>query len=471
MKTVYSFLFAGFVLLLLGCKGHIKTITVSAKDGGVTFVKTNSQGKIDTTPQRHQQYLTKSDNLTIEVTGLTPNQTATIKATQSYQAITSEPQLKNPLSELPNTPSSEINEEAEEKLKTSEDLKDATISQLKTDELELTSLKAEKQGLMSDSANRSKTTEKQKKLDEKIAEKQSEIDKENKSLLSQKRMIDSLTILTKFNLGSQLYSEYYTSLFSSTTKEILNSRIVDLEKEIVGFYASIDSMDIVRFPSLNGSYRTMCVELNDLKNHLVNFSFTQKLEIFPYKERVDITVDLNTTKVSAKSGSTENTPVTSRIYTGEFITRRSFKMLVSAGFHTLISDGANVRNFANHDSTIVDRKGINVVPSFGTYLHATWRVQDALIGFGLGTGIPFSSDSGNDLTPNFSLFGTTMFQTDAGRMGFNIGVGLRKVNYLSPGYSVGDAISSDVTVIPTYGRWRPTLMVGVSYTIPEKEAN
>ncbi len=243
-----------------------------------------------------------------------------------------------------------------------------------------------------------------------------------------------------------------------------------MNKKIDTLYFNIDKTKVADFSNLSKKYNNLQIELNELRNRMVNYSFTQKLEIFPYKERVDITVDLNTTKISAKSGSTENTPVTSRIYTGEFITRRSFKMLVSAGFHTLISDGANVRNFANHDSTIVDRKGINVVPSFGTYLHATWRVQDALIGFGLGTGIPFSSDAGNDLTPNFSLFGTTMFQTDAGRMGFNIGVGLRKVNYLSPGYSLGDAISSDVTVIPTYGRWRPTLMVGVSYTIPEKEA-
>lgn len=466
MKTVYSFLFAGFVLLLLGCKGHIKTITVSAKDGGVTFVKTSSQGKIDITPQRHQQYLTKSDNLTIEVTGLTPNQTATIKATQSYQAITSEPQLKNPLSDLPATSSTEPTEGVDQDEENASEDVDTTEQNVVAKREKVAQFNKENRTFLD---NPSTPENVKTKMD--YDKMRKDLAKDELMLDKKIRKRDSLLVLQRFNEGNQLYSKYYHYFFSAVSEIELDTLVKALNKKIDTLYFNIDKTKVADFSNLSKKYNNLQIELNELRNRMVNYSFTQKLEIFPYKERVDITVDLNTTKVSAKSGSTENTPVTSRIYTGEFITRRSFKMLVSAGFHTLISDGANVRNFANHDSTIVDRKGINVVPSFGTYLHATWRVQDALIGFGLGTGIPFSSDSGNDLTPNFSLFGTTMFQTDAGRMGFNIGVGLRKVNYLSPGYSVGDAISSDVTVIPTYGRWRPTLMVGVSYTIPEKEAN
>ncbi len=140
----------------------------------------------------------------------------------------------------------------------------------------------------------------------------------------------------------------------------------------------------------------------------------------------------------------------------------------SVGFHTLISDGANVRQFANKDSMIVDRKGANVIPALGTYLNGVWRYNQTLYGIGFGTGIPLASDDAN-LTPNFTLHGTLMWQSDMGRFGVNVGVGLRKINYLAPGYIMGEKLSDATQAVPTYSRWRPALMVGVNYTIPQKK--
>ena len=476
MKSLYSLLTIGMTLFFVSCKTeHNTLIQVDAQSGKVKYanLSMNDSGKSDTTfLRRKQQYLSKSDNLTIEVIGIKPNQTTTISANQSYQEITSEPQLSNPFADLPTiateTPTNGAEKAAEELIEEREN----TLNELNQNEHKIIEIQNEL-----DKVEKNKSTNKTTKSLE-TARLNAELRRVNKEIVFKEleleikdRKADSIEVVMYLNNGNRVYSNYYNYFVSATSKSNLDEKCNMLEAEITNHFNVLDNSKVNEFHNLKVMYEALQSNLYDLLNRMKNHKFSQTLEVLPYKERVDISVDISTTKTTVSAGATQTATTTSTIYSGEFITKNSFKMLVSVGFHTLVSDGANVRNYSNFDSTIVDRKGSNIIPSFGTYLNATWRVRDALVGFGVGTGIPFSSDAGNELTPNFSLFGTSIFQTDAGRMGFNIGVGLRKINYLAPGYSVGDAISPDVTVIPTFGRWRPTFMVGVSYTIPEKGTN
>lgn len=155
--------------------------------------------------------------------------------------------------------------------------------------------------------------------------------------------------------------------------------------------------------------------------------------------------------------------------TFRFITKNRFKISNSIGVQAIVIDGVHTRTFDNVDSQIFDRKLSNIQPSFATYLHGTWRVRDAQIGLGFGVGIPIPLSSEDGLTPNFSIVYTTLFQTDSGRFGFNIGCGIREVNILAPGYAIGGKLSDASIDVPTITTWRPGLVVGISYVIDSKD--
>jgi hypothetical protein len=240
-----------------------------------------------------------------------------------------------------------------------------------------------------------------------------------------------------------------TALFTTIT----TSRIA-LQKQI-------DLCDTHKLVTLKEIGDKLMIDYMSLSEAVLKHQFLVSRVVIPTKELVSMNIQM------AKLDEDKDT-LKRPLFNADFAINGSFKLVASVGFHTLISDGANVREFANKDSIIVDRKGANVIPAFGTYLSGVWRYNQTLYGIGFGTGIPLASDDAN-LTPNFTLHGTLMWQSDMGRFGVNLGVGLRKINYLAPGYEMGEKLSDATQAVPTYSRWRPALMIGVSYTIPQKK--
>jgi len=136
-----------------------------------------------------------------------------------------------------------------------------------------------------------------------------------------------------------------------------------------------------------------------------------------------------------------------------------FKITGSTGLHVLMNDGRYPNSFSVKDSILVAGRNSNLQPSIGTYINGTWRVNDAALGFGFGVGLPVNGDA----NPNFSAFGTAQFVTDIGRFGFNIGLGMRQIEVLGAGYSVGEKLGGNDLEIPMDKAWKPALMFGVNY--------
>jgi hypothetical protein len=184
-------------------------------------------------------------------------------------------------------------------------------------------------------------------------------------------------------------------------------------------------------------------------------------DIFPSKE--EITISIKKYNRSNRTSSPED------IFNMTFIQLKRFKIFSSVGAHCMIYNGKYAGIYDNKDSLIVRRNGSNIIPSLGTYLNGTWRLNDCLMGIGLGMGIPLQLTDKVDMTPNFNILWTTNFQNQYGRFGINMGFGIQKVNVLSPGFNEGDNLGTSNLDVPLKAIWTPTFGVGISYNIGERE--
>lgn len=243
-------------------------------------------------------------------------------------------------------------------------------------------------------------------------------------------------------------------LYNDTLRDQL---IVVINTGIKSFIERNNSVDHEKLFQLKNGVIDNIEKLELLIIEINSFVFDQHFNFHPSKEKIDLTME---------SKVTVNDKVTERdIYSSTFYQAGRFKMFGSVGAHVLFMDGKYAKQFSNKDSIIVERNGSNIQPSIGTYLNATWRFRDGLMGFGVGTGIPINVDGSTDLTPNLNLFYTCVFQTEYGRMGFNIGGGIRKVNGLKSGFYVGENIGSTSLEVPMSSFWKPAFMIGVNYNI------
>lgn len=383
-------------------------------------------------------FVKKGKPIHFKVTNLLPGQSANITVTQSYQNSTNEMTISNPIE------------------------------------------KPTDKSLPESGADLNETSNKISSLDKMIESKKQEIEKNEKNektfsisslklevanleiqKIAMERKRDSLNTLTVLFKGEQGLKQTYFYAQTISTNEAKRSALGAIKKEIDSLELHLAQSKVMHFPNLKTTADQLLTDMWKLYGQVSTFQPDYYKTVTPRKEQVEVTIEQienSSAKITTKS-----------LNEFHLVTIHSFKMFASAGFHVIVNDGADVRHFHNRGGTIEDRKGDNVLPSFGTYIQGAWRFRDGLAGFGFGTGIPFNSSETGDLSPNFALFGTLVFQTDAGRFGFNIGTGLRKVNYLSPGYNVGDQLADAEAIIPTYSRWKPGLMVGINYTIPEQK--
>jgi hypothetical protein len=390
-------------------------------------------------------FVKKGKPIHFKVTNLLPGQSANITVTQSYQNSTNEMTISNPIEKptdksLPES-GADLKETSDkisslkEKIESKENAIETAINN------ENSSKKALNQLLISGL-----------KLEVANLEIQ-------KNAMERKR--DSLNTLTVLFKGEQGLKQTYFYAQTINTSEAKRSALGAIKKEIDSLELHLAQSKVMHFPNLKTTADQLLTDMWKLYGQVSTFQPDYYKTVTPRKEQVEVTIEQienSSSKITTKS-----------LNEFHLVTIHSFKMFASAGFHVIVNDGADVRHFHNRGGTIEDRRGDNVLPSFGTYIQGAWRFRDGLAGFGFGTGIPFNSSETGDLSPNFALFGTLVFQTDAGRFGLNIGTGLRKVNYLSPGYNVGDQLVDAEAIIPTYSRWKPGLMVGINYTIPEQK--
>ena len=268
---------------------------------------------------------------------------------------------------------------------------------------------------------------------------------------------DSLKMeLLKLETASDLIS-YRRKAAELYNDELRKRLISSIEVHIEIYEKRNDSFDDEKLEQLKNGVIDNIEKLKLLILEINAFVFEQHFNFHPSKEKIDLTM---------KSKVTVNDKVTERaIYSSTFYQTGRFKMFGSVGAHVLFMDGKYAKQFSNKDSIIVERDGSNIQPSIGTYLNATWRFKDGLMGFGVGTGIPINVDGSTDLTPNLNLFYTCVFQTEYGRMGFNIGGGIRKVNGLKSGFYVGENIGSTSLEVPLSSFWKPAFMIGINYNI------
>jgi hypothetical protein len=191
-----------------------------------------------------------------------------------------------------------------------------------------------------------------------------------------------------------------------------------------------------------------------------NSNFRTEKRFFPLEEEITVKIS-KYDKRKSTSNPTELIDIT-------FIQYQRFKIFSSVGAQCMIFNGKYANIYDNKDSIIVRRNGSNIVPSLGTYLNGTWRLNDCLMGFGLGMGIPLQLTENVDMTPNFNAYYSTYFQNNYGRFGFNVGFGIQKVNVLAPGYAIGNNIGTTNLDVPLRAMWTPTFGFAISYNIGDR---
>ncbi|MNU90279.1 hypothetical protein D3C71_801410 [compost metagenome] len=471
MKTIPLLGLILLILALTGCSEKLHELTVDTSNGKTTFSTTKNNKSKSTSSSgvpKSSQYIQKGKALNIKMSNISPNDSLVLSVSEQDVRITGDESTLFP--------------------KALEEIKSGGTTSNSFVESEI--LKEEK--ILSAFQNENTET---RKILEKVKEDQSNY---NKSFQAEKtsktftqtgldslnKVVDSLELtaqnqkIEEENIQEKLDSLYFVSAINYAKNELYrlseSQKLIKNDAQRKVFLALLESskqicvrqsIDLLKkeadFSILSTELKHRLNLFDALKSEVENLVFEREQAFFPSKE--EFTVSIKKYQRNSKTGKAEE------LVQLTFIQYKRFKIFSSAGMHCMIFDGRHANIYSNKDSMIVRRNGSNIVPSFGTYLNGTWRLNDCLMGIGLGIGIPLQFNSNVDMTPNFNVLWTTNFQNQYGRFGINAGFGIQKVNVLAPGFAVGDNLGNTNPDIPLRAIWTPTFGVGISYNIGSRE--
>lgn len=267
---------------------------------------------------------------------------------------------------------------------------------------------------------------------------------------------DSLEMIILASKVAREYNRFNSSarhVNDTASRDDLSLLIDKSLKELKSELSALNAKFALELKNESEEINLIIDKLEELKFLVTDLVFEKYFSFIPKMEETDLELKV----IDRKSKNIKNS------MNLQLITCGRFKIISSIGAHVLITDGKYARKYSNVDSVIVSNNTSNIQPSIGTYLNGVWRVNDALIGLGLGMGIPF--DGSGDLTPNFSINHTMLFQTSQGRFGYNFGVAIRKVDIIAAGYTLGGNLGNASIDVPLISAWKPALLIGVSYNI------
>lgn len=465
--TAFSFILI-LVVLLSACSEKLHELTVDASNGKTTFSTSDRKGKTDgqAGPQKKTQYIRKGKALTIKMENISPNDSLVLSVAEDDVRITGD-QAKDPLKDPEEQTQTETKDAkipliTAKEIATKKESTDKLLSDLKTNLDTLDTLE-KKLSEYKPSTSDQKTAGAIKNLKKNIDSLKSKIKKQKTDLKDAQRELDSLSFVYAINYSKDQLSQLSISKNAIKDNAQRSRFILLLENSENVCTESIKTLQgkELEFPDLS-SELTQCANLFfKLRSEVESMVFEREQTFFPSKE--EFTVSIKKYQRNNKTGNPEE------LVNLTFIQYKRFKIFSSAGMHCMLFNGKYAGIYGNKDSIIVRRNGNNIVPSFGTYLNGTWRLDDCLMGISLGIGIPLQFTSNVDMTPNFNLLWTTNFQNQYGRFGINAGFGIQKVNVLAPGFNVGDNLRVTNTDVPLRAIWTPTFGIGVSYNIGDRE--
>lgn len=421
MKTIP---FSGFILLILiltGCSEKMHELSVDTSNGKTTF--NGSKTSSNPISQNNSQYIRKGKAFTIKMSNISPNDSLVLSVSEQDIRITGDDPThftdefnKTKL----NTPNS--NPSVESEIKKQEDILNTFKNQ--------------------NTENKRINEPNQKK---------------------EQRKLDSLHFVAAINYTQNELHQLLDkkNLIKNESQKSMFLNLLASSKGVCSQQSNSLSKKEIEFPVLSAELKNLLNFFDALKSDVENLVFEREQVFFPSKE--EFTVSVKKYNRNSKSGKAEE------LVQLTFIQYKRFKIFSSIGAHCMIYNGKYAGLYDNKDSVIVRRNGSNIIPSIGTYLNGTWRLNDCLMGIGLGIGIPLQLTNNVDMTPNFNVLWTTNFQNQYGRFGVNAGFGIQKVNVLSPGFNVGDNLGTTNLDVPLRAIWTPTFGVGISYNIGERE--
>lgn len=472
MKTIYLLGLILLILSLSACSEKLHELTVDTSNGKTTFStsKKNNTSKSPSTKAtapKSSQYIRKGKLFNVKMTNISPDDSLVLSVSEQDVRITGDESKLftdelNKVKSSSTTPNSSIVNEVEKKkevFQTSQEKKKE-----KQDMLEKTKKDQSSYSTNLLAKNKAFNQTGLDKLNEEVRSLTSEVQKQQRIADDAKNKLDSSLLF----VSEIQFAENELSQLSERKKLIKND---SQRTTFLGLLESSKQTCTTRSAGLlkkEADFSLLSAELKQrlnlfdaLKSEIENLSFEKEQPFFPSKE--EFTVSIKKYQRGSNTGKAED------LIQLTFIQYKRFKIFSSAGMHCMIYNGKYSGIYSNKDSIIVRRNGDNIVPSFGTYLNGTWRLDDCLMGIALGMGIPLQFNSNVDMTPNFNVLWTTNFQNQYGRFGINAGFGIQKVNVLAPGFNVGDNLGTSNLDVPLRAIWTPTFGIGISYNLGDRE--
>lgn len=482
MKTIY---FSGLILLilaLLGCSEKLHELEVDTSNGKTTFKTSkfkettgaqenqncNQSGNSPNyVPPNSSQYIEKGKALIVRMKNISPNDSLVLSVSEQDVSITGDQStlFTNELDKIKSngtTSNPAITNELEKK----EEILNESLEKINETEKILEKAKESQsnyeKGLSAKTENFNQTELNE--LKKVVSDLESNVRYQEDEAEDAKNKRDtSLLFVSEIK-----YTQNELAQLSEHKKLIKN---VSQRTTFLAFLQNSHQVCLNRSANLlskNAEYPILSAELTHLlylfkilKSEIESLVFEREKPFFPSKE--EFTVSIKKYQRGSKTSQAEE------LIHLTFIQYKRFKIFSSAGMHCMIYNGKYAGIYNNKDSIIVRGNGDNIVPSFGTYLNGTWRLNDCLMGIALGMGIPLQFNSNVDMTPNFNVLWTTNFQNQYGRFGINAGFGIQKVNVLAPGFKVGDNLGTSNLDVPLRAIWTPTFGIGISYNLGDRE--
>ncbi|WP_343603831.1 hypothetical protein [Fluviicola sp.] len=488
MKTPASILaLLSIIFLLTACSEKLHELTVDTSNGKTTFSTSKRNGTSNsgrstgkTSTDNSTQYIRKGKALNIKMSNISSSDSLVLSVSEQDVRITGDEanRFQDSLyryiksNGATSVSSTAIASEIREQQKNNNLLSEKLVQQ----QLELREEIAKKNDYQNRLNNAKKQNNKkkqspgEKKYSNLLHQTEEDIKILNDSIqiLSEekqnaKRRLDSLDFVSNINFvqNKLYYLNQKKNLLINPQQQTLFLDEINRTKELCEQKVSTLSSREIDFLSLATELHKSIDLFNILSQEAENLVFEKQKTFFPSKE--EFTVSIKKYQRNNKSGQAEE------LVQLTFIQYQRFKIFSSIGAHCMIYNGKFAGIYSNKDSIIVRRNGSNIVPSFGTYLNGTWRLNDCLMGIALGIGIPLQFTSNVDMTPNFNILWTTNFQNQYGRFGINAGFGIQKVNVLAPGFQVGDNLGTNNLDIPLRAIWTPTFGIGISYNIGDRD--
>lgn len=455
MKTIY---FSGLILLILtlfGCSEKLHELTVNTSNGETSFDPSETQ------------YIRKGKKFNVKMTNISPNDSLVISVSEQDVSITGDQStlFTNELDKIKSngtTSNPAITNELEKK----EEILNESLEKINETEKILEKAKESQsnyeKGLSAKTENFTQT-----KLDElknEVTDLESNVqDQKDEAEIAKNKRDTSLLFVSEIKYTqdelAQL-SEHKKLIKNDSQRTTFLAFLQNSHQVCLNRSANLLSKK-AEYPILSAELTHLLYLFKILKSEIESLVFEREKPFFPSKE--EFTVSIKKYQRGSKTSQAEE------LIHLTFIQYKRFKIFSSAGMHCMIYNGKYAGIYNNKDSIIVRGNGDNIVPSFGTYLNGTWRLNDCLMGIALGMGIPLQFNSNVDMTPNFNVLWTTNFQNQYGRFGINAGFGIQKVNVLAPGFKVGDNLGTSNLDVPLRAIWTPTFGVGISYNLGDRE--